>query len=421
MPAELPAATPDRSRETRVASLMLLALFLLTLLMGVLYFFSSGSGNLSGKISFASIITNPRTLLIIVVMFLFVWIISLNIWRTHFINYTTLHKWPLYAILATSIVFATGILLAQKQAQLTLYALVTQGGSTTVSNWKAMVLQSSARSLADANIIVMGSSQIGSAVDTRMLQKLLHGETVERYIAPGFGILQYQMSKDGLMGLHPKIVVCWLSEFDTFRGDIIPANRLKYTVTLSGLVQLVSLLGIRETWNNRSELADLTASSFLQLWRDRDLLRPLILAEKGELRPANQLSRDNHIRKLKETIHRSKLLDINFASFALFAGEMKQQGVELYLLEGITNPMAMTSYDPDGRFRLESRHRFQEMANEIGFHYMTREQMPRVTVSDFSDATHLNHFYRDRFTRFLAGYLLKVDEAGLVNAEENGE
>jgi len=317
-------------------------------------------------------------------------------------------KWPGCAIIALLIVIAICALSGLQRPQLMLYALATSAGPTAVTDWKWMVLHSRAGD-GRKNITLIGSSQISEAVNSLDLGKLLPKAKINRFTAPGFGILQYQMSVPELLKEKPDIVVCWLSEFDTFREDRLPVNRLRYTSTLVGVGQLATMMEKRAVWDNRSQLADLTTSSLLPLWRDRDLIKNIVLGkdkaagEEEQTGPRAAIA--GHIRRLENTIHRSALVDLNFASFERFAQAMHHQHIELYLFEGVTNPLAMQRYDPDSRFRRETRVRFERMAHEIGFYYIPAEHMPQFGQRDFADATHLNHTASEHFTRYLAGYL----------------
>ena len=73
-----------------------------------------------------------------------------------------------------------------------------------------------------------------------------------------------------------------------------------------------------------------------------------------------------------------------------FAESLRERGIELWVFEGMTNPLATAVYDPDSELRMEARERFSAMASRREFQYISSSAMPAFTESDFADALHLN-------------------------------
>lgn len=264
-----------------------------------------------------------------------------------------------------------------------------------------------------ANLVLVGSSQMNSAVDLDLLPALLPDMRVRKSCLPGFGIMQYLMATSDLSRMNPAIVVCWISEFDAFREDRLPTNRLRFFSQSRGVLRLAQALGPKHAWQNRSELADLTMAVFVGLWRDRDLFRQLAVdfwwpaPVATETSPAMDPAaiarqRDN----LRHSVRRTALLDANFNTFREFARDLSRQNVRLCVFEGSISPAATSTYDPS--FRKETRERLRRMATEEGFEYVDASQMPQFTAEDFSDLYHLAPSARERFTVFLAQYIRKT-------------
>jgi len=257
-------------------------------------------------------------------------------------------------------------------------------------------------------VVLLGSSQMDYAVDERLLAEALPGARVKKRWLSGFSILQYLVVAPEVLEQRPTAIVCWLSEFDAFREDRLPTNRLRFFSRAATLTLLAKILGPAECWGNRAQLADMTFASLAPLWRDRDLLRVLfrkfwwrLPTAEPEPRMADVIARERE--NIRRAVRRTRLVEVNFRSFRRFAQMVTAQGVRLFVFEGSTHPDGTSIYDPG--FRPETRRRLERMAREVGFVYVPEEQMPRFSRRDFESIYHLNGPARRRFTHFLARWL----------------
>lgn len=260
------------------------------------------------------------------------------------------------------------------------------------------------------SILLVGSSQMNFAVDDEYLASLLSDSQVVKKSLPGFSIMQYDAITDEILHLKPSIVACWLSEFDTFRDQRIPANRLRYFADFPYAIRMIKALGPYHSWKNRTELADIFLGSMLPFWRERDLWRNFLFlfwwdASAGEKNSNDRQfdqnigimnARVNMARQIKET----ELVDANFKIFEMFAEALRNYHVRLYVFEGQSNPLVTDVYPI--RYRRETRQRFVEMARRQGFQYITQDEIPRYGPEDFVDGYHLDQEASRSFTRFLA-------------------
>ena len=263
-------------------------------------------------------------------------------------------------------------------------------------------------------IAVVGSSQMDYAVDVKLMQEFMPKEQPEKWCLPGLGIMEYHLVARDLIGRQTDVAVCWLSEFDVFREERIPANRLRYFADLPELHDLLKALPMREAWRSRAQLADL-AAAIVPLWRQRDMIRRLVFdlwwpacAEESASQDAPAPDSFEHLREnLRRSIWRTGLVESNFESFQRFAEVLAANHVDLWVFEGWTNPLAAAVYDP--KLRVETRERFRQMSMRVPFRYVTEDQMPRFTAQDFRDAYHLGEEAKTRFTRYLAARLTQGD------------
>ncbi len=270
-------------------------------------------------------------------------------------------------------------------------------------------------------LLFLGSSQVNKGVDGKLLAAKSPELQVRVKALPGFSILQYQMLTDDIIKQKPDLIACWISEFDTFREQQIPANRLRYFATFYQTLQLSKLMGMKRLWHNRGQMADVYFASFMTFWCDRDMFKKLILDfwwpclpfQKNNIETGNEAFLQ-HVKSLGRNIQQTDLVETNFDSLELFAKAIVKNGIKLYILEGINHPVAMPIYDPGSTFRRETRNRLRSMADRIGFCYVDESQIPVFDASDFADVVHLNDEARNRFTCFLADYF-----ADPVNLRQN--
>jgi hypothetical protein len=272
------------------------------------------------------------------------------------------------------------------------------------------------KDVATQQIDAVGSSQMNAAVDGVLLARLLPATTVEKRCLAGMGPMQYLTLQDRIAERGCRTIVCWLSEFDFYREDRVPINRIRWAATAAGTVALWNALEPLDRWSNRSELADLSFAAIVPIWRDRDHFRRTIFGYWWDLsRPAeaatdgagSQLARSADFevakRNMAENVGDKQLVATNFRCFRRFAELCAKDGMNLIVFEGCSHPEIMKVYDPG--FRRQTRLAMQSMAAEAKFVYVPADEMPPFTAADFGDAYHLNDAGRAKFTRYLADYL----------------
>jgi hypothetical protein len=280
---------------------------------------------------------------------------------------------------------------------------------------------------------LLGSSQMNLGTDLDLLSRHAPGLRFEKMCLAGFGPLQYLWLKERFIERRFDTIVCWLSEFDFFREDELPVNRLRWAANMEGCRRLwhavdrpVFAVGPRilciqqglnwtqtanDHWEFRGDYADLALAALIPLWRHRDHMRrvafnywwnaslsspvPVTISAESQLLIAQE--------NLRQNIGRKRLVDANFLAFEQFVRTMKEHQIDVIVCEGTTHPLATAVYDD--AFRIETRNRLAKMAETVGFTYFESSQMPQFTKSDFADPYHLNDEGRTRFSVYLAEIL----------------
>lgn len=280
---------------------------------------------------------------------------------------------------------------------------------------------------------LVGSSQIYQGTDAALLVKECPLITVEKRCLAGFGPMQYPWLQDRILTPKPRLLVCWLSEFDFFREDDLPVNRLRWASTLDGCRRLESAVDLptvaiserwesishgenwhphyRDDWSMRGGYADLLMAAVNPLWRVRDHVRRVVFGYWWDVSRSSvestedgpQLAQSSEMSEARESLRmnvgQKRMVETNFRSFRMFAEELQLRGISLLVLEGSSHPEA-TAVNPS-EFRVETRQRLRAMSQEVQFNYREENAMPRFQSGDFADAYHLNTAGRQRLSEFL--------------------
>jgi hypothetical protein len=249
-------------------------------------------------------------------------------------------------------------------------------------------------------IAFVGSSQINLGIDEKLVVSRLVNVRTEKFCLPGMVPLQYLLFQNSLQKKEAKVVICWLSEFDFFREHKVPANRLRWNMSLPLWFEYNSLLSGSEKYRNRVEMVDLLSGSLSSMWRQRELWQMFAFrfwwqfdpqeerASEAEKQIGARLANLAQGREnLKRNIQRTEMIEINFSAFEDFASRLNQQGVQMIVIEGECHPQAMFDYPSE--FRDETQKRLQTLSARYGFLYFTEEQRPAFPDRLWADALHL--------------------------------
>ena len=266
---------------------------------------------------------------------------------------------------------------------------------------------------------LVGSSQTYQGFDLNQLKSERPEIEFEKNTLAGFGPMQYPFVLPRICERNFDQIVCQLSEFDFFREDNLPVNRLRWGATAEGVTLLAGSLTKREQFRDRGGLADVSFASICPLWRQRDHFRRTafgywwkksdpLTSDDNNVTPklADAPALIEAIEFLKRNVTADKqMVDANFRSFETFAKQVSERGISLVVIEGQVHPAARAAYDVGGSMQMATRDRLSRMAKDLNFTYVDSDAMPAFTAEDFSDAYHLNPQGRAKLTSFLADQL----------------
>ncbi len=289
-------------------------------------------------------------------------------------------------------------------------------------------------------VALIGSSQIYQATDTELICKAT-GYSVEKNCLAGMGPIQYSFLEKRILERSPDICVLWLSEFDFYREDEIPSNRLRWAADFNSTFRLLRSVSehqpffdvysrlrpiaklrnwdndVTDVWRQRGEFADLTLASISPAWRNREhfqqvafwywwnLSSPINLSETTEQPPTNStlaqgISGLSEAKtNLQNNLGEKRMLEVNFAAFENFCRTLTLRDVRLVVVEGQSQPGLMRSFP--NRYRNQTRQNLSILARKYEFEYLNENKTPRFSDIDFSDPYHLNSTAKNRFSQFL--------------------
>jgi len=291
---------------------------------------------------------------------------------------------------------------------------------TTIVRWKRAQLHDNVASL-HRPIIFFGSSQISAAVNPQKLQELNPTLHPKRMYLPGLKPILYSILADDIIAKRPRLIVCFLSEFDFLLSHDIPANRIRHFATFNNQSDLWQALNLSQRWAARYDLVDIGLATLLPVWRDRDLLASLVrhfwwhtppyaIASASAARTARTLAKVLEtpalFKQLARTFQSSQLfLQPYLQYFANFAQQAQQENIPLIVFEGQVHPEMLKAYDPQRVMRTKIRQALQAMALKYNYTYIPTSAMPRFDGADFVDPIHFNQQGSTRFTHYLSTVL----------------
>lgn len=362
-------------------------------------------------------VRSPRCLAVssLVTAIPWVWLVGLRVSQS-----VCVRRMPVCALLAFLVLTIGGAVFhfARPTWFLVEWALVRTPNPSFARNtlfWEQRNFEQTGEGKGRCRVGLVGSSQTYQGFDLRQLESACPTLSFEKNCLAGFGPLQYPFLSRRIREREFDCIVCQLSEFDFFREDLVPVNRLRWAASPEGIRSLARCLTWGQFWQNRSEMGDLTLATVTPFWRLRDHFRRTIFSywwaknqpiehDDGVVRLADAASLQEAIVSLRQNVGEKNLVEANFAAFLSFALAVRSGGQRLVVVEGQVHPEARKSYDA-GNWHEQAAIRLRQLAQECEFLWIGSEKMPPFTEAHFADAYHLNADGRQRLTSVLAAVL----------------
>jgi len=273
-------------------------------------------------------------------------------------------------------------------------------------------------------IFLIGSSQVREGFDTSLLNKALRKTDIRFYnlgVSGGAPPTDMYLLKNKLLKEKPNTII-YMPFVESFYYSY-QFSKLKYYFDPFLLPETIDALKMDYSEIHRRALVHSFIGYTSLLFKYRDSLKKIlekrlifsILDQKKsspDLFASEKMRKDTYFKKeiIKSQGHRYKITrytEGNKKLFLKFAQEVKNKGIEFIVISGPTNPLINLTYPREIDKDYEAF--LRKASQDIGFKYLSKDDLPDFKKEDFSDFSHLNEKGRISLTKFLLEYLIKAN------------
>ncbi|PKK89676.1 MAG: hypothetical protein CVV64_12790 [Candidatus Wallbacteria bacterium HGW-Wallbacteria-1] len=271
-------------------------------------------------------------------------------------------------------------------------------------------------------ILLLGSSQVREGFDELEMNRLLEGTGLQ-IVNLGYGgnapADELLMDLEIAMKLKPAAIVYMPFVASFYSKYLFPPIRSNFSPAI--LPYIIDHFGISSLFKNATTIIDGLSRYWFVMIRHRESVRELLIKDISNSLSENRSDRKRTFygHKMKSAYYKAEIDKSNgkrygFSEYSNYNKEvfqniaisLKKKAIPFIVLRGPSHPLLKKCYPPEvdddfGSF-LEKQSRLADI------HYLNDRDMPEFTADNFCDFTHMNSSGRDRFTKFMAEYLLKM-------------
>lgn len=255
-------------------------------------------------------------------------------------------------------------------------------------------------------IITIGTSQIIVGLNCDQLRKDFPAYSVCRRGIAGMVPLRMAAALDSFPVRSNDVVVMYLSDLDLIAIDRFNADWMRPVISPHGLRTVLKCLPMDDRRDGWRHMSDLFLAAHSELWRCRDAFRTLLANPVGKPEYAQPASGRAPAALAKAGRHpcQNDYWGANLKSLETVVGEFVSRGAKVVAFEGQVNPSGLT---PDLLTQREdARREYTILFKRFGGVFVPLPEQPLVlTPADFKDGSHMTSDARDRFTKYVTGWL----------------
>ena len=277
------------------------------------------------------------------------------------------------------------------------------------------------------SIGIVGSSQIGAAIDRKVLADSL-GSRIQLDFVPGMLPMQYSMLAKDISQHDFDVVVCYLSEFDFFRDEGIPSERLMWGAKRDFAMTISKDIPTEQIFHHRDDIAIIAAAQCCWWWQHRDHIRRACFSwwwnrYSKDQSPNEQTQFDHgNMNALEVTLSdlnpgHHDLVEANFLAFARFCQRLSTRGTKIVVIEGECHSRVQAAFPANSREA--TRKRLREILKETqGTFVSSQDLIVMFSDNDFADGTHLGASGRQKLTEAILPVLREaIKDVGVAERE----
>ena len=274
-------------------------------------------------------------------------------------------------------------------------------------------------------VLLIGSSQTREDFDVEYLNREM-GRTNTAYYNLGFAggnPINIYMLKDRFLSKKPDIVIEVLFVGSFYQDYGFSGIKRFFSPTI--LPHLVEYGGIKVIIDHGVEFRDASLGTISVFYRHRESLRRIIASAVTDIitgekrtepklyaltenRPTSYFTRElNKWKSPERRFYISRDTKLNQDLFTQFAEDVISEGVELIVISGPTHPLISETYDEELDYAFDDF--LHNQSQNMGFTYLSKDDLPTFVEGDFRDFTHLNADGRAKLSEFIAAYLEEND------------
>ncbi len=250
-------------------------------------------------------------------------------------------------------------------------------------------------------VVVIGSSQGRSQIDTGQLDRIFSGRARFGNLSyAGAAASDFPLILDHISTTGANTIICYVSEINFYEN--ISASRFLPLLKLRRVPWAVSLA--REVDGLDSKVRYGTLAAVLPMFQLRRAVELAFfggLAEKNfsvpvkKRRPTDKPT-ITKFEKRARILSMNKDQNIQKTEFVRFIKEAKDLGIRVIIIQGQINPKVTSHLPPSMRIDFE---RFlQEVTNKFSNVHLITDELPSHISEDYEDSTHIWHHVRKNYT-----------------------
>ncbi|MEA1929218.1 MAG: hypothetical protein U9N73_13510 [Candidatus Auribacterota bacterium] len=276
---------------------------------------------------------------------------------------------------------------------------------------------------AQNKVFLTGSSQTREGFDVKYLNERFEKDNLRFYnlgISGDGPPIDMFMLKEKFFRKDPDIII-YMPYVGSFYKDY-DFKKMQYYFNPAILPYIIKYLGVKTLIENTGNLIDGLIGEVSFFYKYRSSFRSILtnyIYYRGEFNKDSRLSSyavedkpgSYYINKIEvakknnfpDKYYLSSYTELNKYLFIKYAKEIIDKKILFIVINSPTQPLIGSFYDNNIDSLLDNF--LSVSAANLGFIYLSKQELPKFTEDDFADFTHLNSSGRRKLTSFLERYL----------------
>lgn len=240
-------------------------------------------------------------------------------------------------------------------------------------------------------LILIGSSQMGAAVDPQLLSRSRKDQPVFMRALPGGIVFRMLGARHYWWVPEIKQAVLYVSELDIDRGSrtkIFSPSWLRPIISWTGLKDLLQASSFSLMAHHWHDIAELVLASACEGWALRDFSRHILFYPFGFRPHSNEDTSDRLMQAFTPGVTDPKQTQATFNALEQLIQKLKEAGAQVYVWEGELNPFMASPQELAWRPIMVSK--LEALATKQQIELIDAASMPGTRADQWNGLLHLN-------------------------------